>query len=92
MTAAAESHTTYGQKGGQGPTRGRKSAAYTVRLPDGTVTLKRTFHSMTTPTGYAYEHGGKWYVAAVHDADAEHLQHYTKCPVELTPPHRSDND
>lgn len=35
--------TTYGQKGGEGPTRGKFAHLYEVTLPDGTKIRKRTF-------------------------------------------------
>jgi hypothetical protein len=36
--------TTYGQKGGMGPTAGKKATTYRVTLADGTVLKKRSFH------------------------------------------------
>jgi len=35
--------STYGQKGGEGPTRGKKAIKFRVVLPDGTVLIKRIF-------------------------------------------------
>lgn len=35
--------TTYGQRGGQGPTAGKKSVLYRVLLPDGSSATKRSF-------------------------------------------------
>lgn len=72
--------TSYGQRGGEGPTRGKKSVTYTVTLPDSTVVTKRAFGNFTQPTGYAYQLDGKWHVAGINEKDAWHLMHYTQCP------------
>lgn len=74
--------SSYGKKGGEGPTRGRKATTYIVTLPDGSVQKKRAFYEMEEPTGYAYQVDGRWQVAGIADADAEHMQHYTKCNAE----------
>lgn len=34
---------TYGRKGREGPTRGKKAIRFRVELPDGTVVIKRIF-------------------------------------------------
>ena len=55
--------TTYGQKGGEGPTRGKTAAIYEATLSPwqgGHVVRKRTFR-VTTPTAIAtgFMSGGK---------------------------------
>jgi hypothetical protein len=58
--------TTYGQKGGQGPTAGRKAVTYRATLPDGSVATKRSFHVDSAEAHLGcYQHDGKWYVSAV---------------------------
>jgi len=60
--------STYGKRGGEGPTRGKKSRTFEAVMPDGTVLRKRIFHSLTgDPYAYAYQHGGKWYIAAIRE-------------------------
>jgi len=82
--------TTYGQKGGEGPTRGRKATTYTATAPDGSVLTKRSyFTSADTAVMGAYEHEGKWYAASVH-ADQEAMKaarcdHYTKLEARRAP-------
>lgn len=58
--------TTYGQKGGEGPTRGKRATTYTATAPDGTTLRTRAmFIPGTAPTTdavmLAYEHRGTWY-------------------------------
>lgn len=53
--------TTYGQKGGEGPNRGKIATKWKVTLPDGTVVMKNTFrHTGDLPdtcvaTGFMHE-------------------------------------
>jgi hypothetical protein len=75
--------TTYGQKGGEGPTRGRKATFYLVALPNGTTQKKRTFSQPVEPCGFAYQHDGKWFVAGVCEDTDPRMQHYTKCPAAI---------
>lgn len=73
--------TTYGQKGGEGPTRGKKAVTYIVTLPDGTTAQKRDFNPPVSPVGYAYQHEGVWHVAAIAEAnDPLFGRSYTQCP------------
>jgi hypothetical protein len=73
----------YGQRGGDGPTRGKKATTYVVTLPDGSVASKRDFNPPVNPTGYAYQHEGRWYVAAIAEPDDARLKRsYTQCPAE----------
>lgn len=44
MRRRGSKETTYGQKGGEGPTRGKKAIIYTGTLPDGTPWKKRVFN------------------------------------------------
>jgi hypothetical protein len=50
--------TTYGQKGGEGPTRGKKAIVYTGTTPDGTPWKKRVFNERggdtLIATGFMY--------------------------------------
>lgn len=71
--------STFGEKGGEGPTRGKKATIYVVTLPDGTTVKKRDFNPPVDPVGYAYFHGGRWYVAAVDESNCARLAHYTRC-------------
>lgn len=80
MRRTGRKETTYGQKGGEGPTRGKKATTYVVTLPDGSTTKKRDFNPPHNPVGYSYQHDGKWYVAAVDEKDCQRLSHYTQCP------------
>lgn len=77
-------HTTYGRKGGTGTTTGKKALTYLVTLPDGSTAKKRDFFPPHNPVGYAYEHEGKWYVAAIDEPNCEHLAHYHQCPAIVT--------
>jgi len=75
--------TIYGQKGGEGPTRGKKATTYVVALPDGTTARKRAYSPPTgTAVGYAYQHEGKWFVAAIDEPDCPSLSHYVQCPAK----------
>lgn len=75
--------TSYGRKGGDGPTRGKKATTYLVTLPDGTTAKKRDFSPPAADAvGYAYQHEGKWYVAAVDVKDCARLNHMTQCVAE----------
>lgn len=75
--------TTYGEKGGEGPTRGKKATTYIVTFPDGTTMKKRDFFPPVHPVGYAYCHDGKWYVAAVDEPDCKRLSRYIQCRAVL---------
>ena len=58
--------TTYGQKSGEGPTWGKKSATYEATLPDGQVVRKRSFYVFQDQAWLAiYQHDNKWHVAGV---------------------------
>jgi hypothetical protein len=72
--------TTYGQKGGEGPTRGKTAVTYVVTLPDGTTAKKRDFNPPASPTGYAYQHDGIWYVAGISEPNDPGLSHMRQCP------------
>jgi hypothetical protein len=74
--------STYGQKGGEGPNRGKKATTYVVTLPDGTTATKRDFNPPSNPAGYAYQHGGVWYVAAISEPNDSRFGHYTQCPAQ----------
>lgn len=76
--------SNFGKRGGEGPTRGKKSRSYIVTLPDGTTVTKRTFEELTDPVGYAYLHEGVWYVAAVRERSDASMAHCTVCPVKTT--------
>jgi hypothetical protein len=85
MRRRGRKETTYGQKGGEGPTRGKKSTLYEVTFPGGGQHNKRVFKKLKNPTGYAYMHDGKWYVATVDEPNVDRFSHYTQCPaLELT--------
>jgi hypothetical protein len=64
--------TTYGQRGGEGPTRGKTAAIYLVTFPDGTTATKRSFqvHDDHAWAGI-YQHEGKWYVAGIRAESAD---------------------
>jgi len=72
--------TTYGQRGGDGPNTGKKATTYIATLPDGIEVTKRDFNPPAIPTGYAYQHEGKWYLAAISEPDDARFGHYTQCP------------
>lgn len=72
----------YGQKGGDGPTAGKKATTYVVTLPNGEEAKKRDFNPPEQPVGYAYEHQGKWYLAAISEANDPRFSHYTQCPAQ----------
>ena len=75
--------TTYGEKGGEGPTRGKTATTYIATLPDGTEVSKRDFNPPANPTGYAYQHDGEWYLAAIAEPADARFGHYTPCPARL---------
>lgn len=75
----------YGQKGGDGPTRGKKATTYLVTLPCGAQVKKRTFDAPSVPTGYAYQHQGVWYLAAVSEPGQFTDCRYTQCHAALAP-------
>jgi hypothetical protein len=79
------STTTYGQKGGTGPTAGKKASVYDVMLPDGKTVRKSKFHAapLKNPVGYVYQHKGNWFVASVDEPNDDRLKHYTVCPAKL---------
>lgn len=59
--------TTYGQKGGDGPTSGLKATTYEVTLPDGRLVRKRSFQ-VSSPEALAmcYRDGnGAWAVSGI---------------------------
>lgn len=71
--------TTYGQKGGEGPTRGRKAAVYDVILPTDEIVEKKTFFPPEGEArGYGYQHDGKWFVAAIDAPGSSRFAHYTE--------------
>lgn len=60
--------TTYGQKGGQGHTRGRKASLYEAVDPSGKTVQKRSFtvhHDDVLMAFYCHE--GIWHVNGVHE-------------------------
>lgn len=60
--------TTYGEKGGEGPTRGQTASVYELIAPDGSVHRKRSFHVHSDDViGIGYTHQGKWYPNTVFD-------------------------
>lgn len=77
--------STFGQKGGEGPTRGKKATTYVFLFPDGTWGRKRSFQ-VNAEHGFVscYKHEGKWYASgvytylhelcAVHGPDAEYRE------------------
>jgi hypothetical protein len=75
--------TTYGQKGGQGPTRGLTATNWLVTLPDGRTVPKRTFGTVPqVPTGYAYKHDGQWYLAGVSEPNNPLYDAFVSCPAK----------
>jgi hypothetical protein len=74
--------TTYGQKGGEGPTRDKHPTTYVVELPDGSTVRKRSFSVLTNPVGYAYQHNNVWYCATVNERDYPPMHHYTQVPAK----------
>jgi hypothetical protein len=71
---------SYGQKGGEGPNTGKRAVNYKVTLPDARTVTKRDFNPPANPTGYAYQHAGIWYLAAIDEPDAVRFKNYTQCP------------
>jgi hypothetical protein len=81
--ATAWIERTYGRKGGEGPTAGKKASTYRVRFPDGTAAEKRVFHAIAPEaTAYIYEHKGVWYCAGVHDTPAPQMASYQTAAAE----------
>jgi hypothetical protein len=75
--------TTYGQKGGEGATRGRKAAVYDVILPTDEIVEKKTFFPPEGEAcGYGYQHQGIWRVAAIDKPSSERFSHYTQMPAK----------
>jgi hypothetical protein len=71
--------TTYGQKGGEGITRGRKAAVYDVILPTDEIVEKKTFFPPDGEArGYGYQHQGQWKVVAIDGPNSERFAHYTQ--------------
>ena len=55
--------STYGRRGGEGPTRGRRKAVYQAQLPDGYVLEAGTFHfedREAVMTAFAPKNGHGW--------------------------------
>lgn len=74
--------TTYGRKGGEGPTRGRKLVRYEAIGPDGETYRAATYYP---PTGAAflmmYKLEGVWYTAGLVDAEeSKSRQHQRRVP------------
>jgi hypothetical protein len=69
-----------GKKGNEGPTRGKKAVTYIVTLPDGTTAMKRNFNPPISPTGYAYQQKGVWYVDVISEPNNPRLSHLRQCP------------
>ncbi len=61
------SRTTYGQKGGEGATKGKKATTYEATLPDGTKITKRGFIATGDEAwiAYYYDRDGKVRASAV---------------------------
>lgn len=58
--------SSYGKRGGEGPTRGQKASTYSFTFPDGTTGKKRSFHVHDEKATVAvYQHEGKWYAAGI---------------------------
>lgn len=54
--------TTYGQKGGEGPTRGRKASVYLAALPNGLAVTVKSFKTHVEHAVVAwYTHEGVFY-------------------------------
>jgi hypothetical protein len=86
MRRRARKETTYGQKGGEGPTRGKTATNYIVTLPDGSTAKKRIFFPPTDPVGYAYQHDGKWYISTVAERTDPRFtgrDNYKQCPAVM---------
>lgn len=77
----------YGQKGGDGPTAGKKAVTFSVVLPDGTKQRKRSFGTNADPVAYAYQHDGSWHVAGIAERGAPNMQSpsFTVCEVSIVP-------
>lgn len=68
--------TTYGQKGGEGPTKGLKATTYSITTPDGKCHRKRTFSTNNAiAVAECYEHAGTWYIACINPV--QKYPHYT---------------
>lgn len=63
-----ERRHTYGQLGGEGPTRGKKASTYEGFTSDNEKITKRSFR-VHTPTAFIaiYKHGGKWQASGVRE-------------------------
>ena len=60
----------YGQKGGDGPTAGKKARKFTCSHPDGdSPQVKRSFHFPEDgqPAAGWYRHNNTWYLQGVFD-------------------------
>jgi hypothetical protein len=74
--------TSYGRKGGEGPTRNRTAVNYSGTFPDGTSFTKRAFFAKGPAFAAAYQdREGRWYVAGIDQDRAEVPPHYTAIPV-----------
>jgi hypothetical protein len=76
--------TTFGKKGGVGPTRGLRATRYVVTLPDGKTAWRRSYAVLEAPVGFAYQHAGEWHLASIAErGDPKFGRLYTECPAEL---------
>jgi hypothetical protein len=79
--------TTYGERGGTGPTAGRKLVYFEAIGPDGIGRRKGTYFAakIIDPVMCFYQHKGVWHVAAVCNRDDPHLAHYTQVVATRAP-------
>ncbi len=72
MLTKFEEKTTYGKKGGVGPTKGKKYVLYTGTFPDGTQFKKRSYH-VNDPVArcHIYQTKGVWYYGGLWPLDSD---------------------
>ena len=63
--------TTYGQRGGEGPNKGKKATTWKVELPDGTIAKKRSMNVGPDEDawGLCSEYQGVWYLDGIMGAE-----------------------
>jgi hypothetical protein len=82
----------YGQKNGDGPTRGKIAATYEAIAPDGVALRKRIFYGDTIGDAGVmaiYQHDGKWHAASIDRADGDKVTawtHYRWIPARRVKP------
>lgn len=64
-----DTNTRYGQRGGDGPTAGKKATKFSCTGPTGQKQSKRVFNAENyeQPVSIWYEHAGTWYLNTVLD-------------------------